>query len=102
MTAAVLHPPEEVLLGFARALRAAGVNVTADRERTYLEAVAAVVVAKPGATVTEDELLAHARERLAGYKAPKYVALVASLPKNPSGKILKRDLRDEFHDLANR
>jgi uncharacterized protein len=42
MTAAVLHPPEEVLLGFARALRAAGVAVTADRERTYLEAVAAV------------------------------------------------------------
>jgi len=42
MTAATLHPPEEVLLGFARALRAAGVNVTADRERTYLAAVAAV------------------------------------------------------------
>jgi len=39
---AVLHPPEEVLLGFARALRAGGVAVTADRERTYLEAVAAV------------------------------------------------------------
>ena len=38
----LLHPPEEVLLGFARALRAAGVHVTADRERTYLEAVAAV------------------------------------------------------------
>jgi uncharacterized protein with von Willebrand factor type A (vWA) domain len=37
-----LHPPEEVLLGFARALRAAGVAVTADRERTYLEAVATV------------------------------------------------------------
>ena len=39
---ALLRPPEEVLLGFARALRAAGVAVTADRERTYLEAVAAV------------------------------------------------------------
>ena len=38
----LLHPPEEVLLGFARALRAAGITVTADRERTYLEAVAAV------------------------------------------------------------
>lgn len=38
----LLHPPDEVLLGFARALRAAGVHVTADRERTYLEAVAAV------------------------------------------------------------
>ncbi|WP_392543100.1 VWA domain-containing protein [Oryzobacter telluris] len=38
----LLHPPEEILLGFARALRAAGLAVTADRERTYLEAVAAV------------------------------------------------------------
>ena len=38
----VTRPPEELLLGFARALRAAGVAVTADRERTYLEAVAAV------------------------------------------------------------
>ena len=38
----MVRPPEEVLLGFARALRAAGVAVTADRERTYLEAVAAV------------------------------------------------------------
>lgn len=38
----LLHPPEEVLLGFARALRAAGLAVTADRERTYLGAVAAV------------------------------------------------------------
>jgi len=42
---AVLRPPEEVLLGFARALRAAGVAVTADRERTYLEAVVAVGLA---------------------------------------------------------
>lgn len=38
----VLHPPEEILLGFARALRAAGLPVTADRERTFLEAVVAV------------------------------------------------------------
>ena len=42
MTATPTRPPEEVLLGFARALRAAGVPVTADRERTYLEAVAEV------------------------------------------------------------
>ena len=41
-TTAATRPPEELLLGFARALRAAGVAVTADRERTYLEAVAAV------------------------------------------------------------
>ncbi|MBP6526472.1 MAG: hypothetical protein KA249_13800, partial [Dermatophilaceae bacterium] len=37
-----VRPPEEILLGFARALRAAGVAVTADRERTFLEAVAAL------------------------------------------------------------
>lgn len=42
MTTDAVRPPEEVLLGFARAVRAAGVAVTADRERTYLEAVAAV------------------------------------------------------------
>ena len=42
MSTDAVRPPEEVLLGFARALRAAGVVVTADRERTYLEAVAAV------------------------------------------------------------
>ena len=41
------RPPEEVLLGFARALRAAGVAVTADRERTYLEAVVAVGLDDP-------------------------------------------------------
>jgi uncharacterized protein with von Willebrand factor type A (vWA) domain len=42
MTGGTIHAPDEVLLGFARALRAAGVAVTADRDRTYLEAVAAV------------------------------------------------------------
>ena len=50
MTAAPLHAADEVLLGFARALRAAGVTVTADRERTYLEAVAAVGVGDESGT----------------------------------------------------
>jgi fatty-acyl-CoA synthase len=66
----------------------------------WVEAVTAVVVLKPGATVTADELIEHARSRLAGYKRPKYVELVATLPKNPSGKILKRDLRETYADLA--
>ncbi len=38
-------------------------------------------------------MLAHCRRELAGFKSPKRVLLVASLPKNPSGKLLKRDLR---------
>ena len=50
MTTTALHPPEEILLGFARALRAAGVPVTADREQTYLRAVATVGLQDQAAT----------------------------------------------------
>ena len=56
----------------------------------------AVVVAKPGATVDPDELLAWCRERLASFKCPKSVDLVAELPRNPTGKILKKDLRKPY------
>ena len=66
----------------------------------WIEAVAAVVVAKPDAALTEDAVHAHARDHLAGYKRPKYVVFAESLPKNPSGKILKRDLRAEHAGLA--
>jgi fatty-acyl-CoA synthase len=66
----------------------------------WVEAVTAVVVPKPGAALTGDDVHAHARERLAPYKRPKYVVLAESLPKNPSGKILKRQLRDEHAALA--
>jgi fatty-acyl-CoA synthase len=45
-------------------------------------------------------VIAFARERLAGYKAPKYVTVVDALPKNPSGKILKRELRQTSAHLA--
>lgn len=40
------------------------------------------------------------RERLAGFKTPKYVVIVAALPKNASGKILKRELRSAYASLA--
>ncbi|MBO3677983.1 acyl-CoA synthetase [Streptomyces sp. NEAU-YJ-81] len=66
----------------------------------WIEAVTAVVVAKPGREVTEEEILAHCRERLAGFKVPKFVRLAEALPKNPSGKILKRELRDIYRDMA--
>ncbi|WP_340384455.1 acyl-CoA synthetase [Streptomyces sp. SS7] len=60
----------------------------------WIEAVTAVVV--PRGEVTQDELLAHARGRLASFKAPKRVVFVDELPRNASGKILKRELRDRF------
>ncbi len=60
----------------------------------WIEAVTAVVV--PRGEVTEDELIAHVREKLTAFKAPKRVRFVDALPRNASGKILKRELRDRF------
>ncbi|UQI44945.1 fatty acyl-CoA synthetase [Streptomyces sp. HU2014] len=60
----------------------------------WIEAVTAVVVAR--GPVTEEELLAHARERLAHFKAPKRVLFAEELPRNASGKILKRELRERY------
>lgn len=58
------------------------------------EVPVAYVVLREGATADEDALDAHCRERLAKYKTPKAFRLVSELPRNPSGKILKRELRD--------
>jgi fatty-acyl-CoA synthase len=66
----------------------------------WIEAVTAVVVPKPDAGLTSDAVLAHARQHLAGYKCPKYVVFTDALPKNPSGKILKRELRAQHAELA--
>ena len=63
---------------------------------TWGENVTAVVVLRPGATATEAEIIAVCRDRLAGYKKPKQVLFIDELPKNVSGKILKRELRDRF------
>ncbi len=62
----------------------------------WIEAVTACVVLRDGASAEPAELISFTRERLAGYKTPKHVHVVPSLPKNPSGKILKRDLRQQF------
>lgn len=62
----------------------------------WVEAVVAAVVLRAGAGVTESDVLRHCRDHLAGFKTPKQVFFVDSLPKNPSGKLLKRDLRQQF------
>ncbi len=56
----------------------------------------ALVVRKPDTQVTEQEIIAFARERLAGFKTPKSVDWVDALPRNPSGKILKKILREPY------
>ncbi|MDQ0579143.1 acyl-CoA synthetase [Streptomyces rishiriensis] len=63
-------------------------------DATWIEAITAVVV--PRGEVTEEELIAHARENLPHFKAPKRVLFVEELPRNASGKILKRELRERF------
>jgi fatty-acyl-CoA synthase len=58
--------------------------------------VVAAVVSRDGAAPTAGELITHCRSHLAGYKTPKQVFFVDALPKNPSGKLLKRELRTRF------
>jgi len=59
------------------------------------EQVVAAVVPKPGRTITADEVIAYCRANIAAYKVPARVDVVAELPKSPTGKILKRILRDQ-------
>jgi len=58
------------------------------------EAVKALVVPRPSAQPAAEDLIAFARERLAGYKLPRSVEFVDELPRTPSGKVLKRELRE--------
>ncbi len=59
----------------------------------WIEAVTAAVVLRDGQSATPEELIAHCRARLAGFKVPKHLVFVDVLPKNASGKLLKRELR---------
>jgi fatty-acyl-CoA synthase len=65
----------------------------------WVEGVTAVVVPRKGETITEAEIIALCRKELAGFKVPKSVVFVAALPKTPTGKILKRDLRERYKYL---
>ena len=62
----------------------------------WVEKVHAVVILKNGAQASEDELKSFCKTHLAGYKSPKSVEIVESLPKNPQGKILKREIREKY------
>ena len=68
----------------------------------WIEAVTAAVVLRPGAGATAADLVTFARGKLAGYKSPKSVVIVDDLPRNPSGKILKRTLRERFATAGSR
>ena len=66
----------------------------------WIEAVTAVIVRKPGHdAMTEEQVIAHCRAQMAHFKVPKKVVFVDALPKNPSGKLLKRELRTRFEGV---
>jgi acyl-CoA synthetase (AMP-forming)/AMP-acid ligase II len=84
---------EEVLYSHPAVREAAVIGIPDDY---WVERVHAVVVKKEGVDVTDKEIITLCREKLAKYKAPKSVEFVEALPKNPAGKILKRELRDRY------
>ena len=91
---------ERVLAEHPAVMEVAIIGVPDD---TWGETVKAVVALKPGAAATEEELIAYCREQLARFKCPKSVDIVEALPRNPTGKILKRDLRKPYwagHDRS--
>jgi acyl-CoA synthetase (AMP-forming)/AMP-acid ligase II len=82
---------ERVLYECDAVLEAAVVAMPDER---WGEAPRAFVVLKPGEQISEQALIAHCRSRLAGFKTPKQVVFMDTLPRNPSGKVLKRELRE--------
>lgn len=74
----------------------AEVSVIGREDPIYGEDVCAIVVKKPGAELTEQEIIDYAATRLAKFQKPKWVVFVDELPKNPIGKILKKELRAKY------
>jgi acyl-CoA synthetase (AMP-forming)/AMP-acid ligase II len=90
---------EKVVLAHAAVYEAVVIPIPHEK---WGEVPKALVVRKPGAHVTEPELLEFCRTRLAHYKCPQSVTFLDSLPKTGTGKILKRELRKQFGSVAAR
>jgi acyl-CoA synthetase (AMP-forming)/AMP-acid ligase II len=90
-----IYPREidEVLYQHPTVAAAAVVGIP---DELYGEDVAAFIVLKAGAAVTEEEIVSFCRAQLADYKCPKTVRFVKEIPKGPTGKLLKRELAAEY------
>jgi long-chain acyl-CoA synthetase len=84
---------EEVLYRHPAVLEAAVIGIP---DAYWVEKVHAVIALKKGQEATAEEIIAFCKKSIAGYKTPKSVEFVDALPKNPAGKILKRELRDKY------
>ena len=88
----------EVEIAIAEHPAVADVAVVGVPDPKWVEAVQAAVVLKAGAQLSEVELITHCRALIAHYKCPKYVAFVDNLPRLPSGKINKVELRARYRE----
>ena len=84
---------ESAIYGHPDVLEVAVISIPDEK---WGEAVKAVCVPKPGHTIDADSVMNWARERVAGFKVPKSVDVIDALPRNPSGKILRRSLREPY------
>jgi len=90
---------ENALMNHEDILDAAVVGIPDDK---WGEAVKAFVVLKEGADLKDDEIISYVRTQIAGYKCPKSINYVEELPRNPSGKILRREIRAPFWEGKDR
>jgi acyl-CoA synthetase (AMP-forming)/AMP-acid ligase II len=84
---------ENTLMDHPAVADAAAIGIPDER---WGETVKGVIVTKPGETVAADEIIAFCRERMAHYKCPTSVDVVEALPRNASGKVLRRELREPY------
>ncbi len=82
---------EEVLHGHKNVVEAAVIGIP---DEEWGEALRAFIVLEKGSTLSKDDLLRHCRDNLAAFKQPRSIVFMDELPRNPTGKILKRELRD--------
>ncbi|GIP63249.1 acyl-CoA synthetase [Virgibacillus pantothenticus] len=66
----------------------------------WIEAVTAIIIPKKDTQLTKEMVKTFCKERLSTFKVPKYILFTDTLPKNPSGKVLKRKLRDQYGDIS--
>ncbi len=88
--------PVEVENALARHDAVADVAVIGVPDNQYGEALLAFVVTKPGTSLDIETMIAFCRDKIAGYKIPRQLQVVKELPRNPSGKILKKILREPY------